>query len=53
MVSRVAQKFGVPIAFGMVSTDIVDLVKPKAECGIFPIRRFWRVPWILGLEKEG
>jgi hypothetical protein len=53
MVSDFAREVSLPVEFAMVAEESADVIRAKITGKLLVIRRFWRVPWILGLEKEG
>ena len=53
MVVEFAREIGLPVEFAMAAEEVVDSLRTKITGKLFAIRRFWRVPWVLGLEKEG
>jgi hypothetical protein len=52
IIQEFAEEIGLPIAFAMATKEIAEKIPAQITSEIFVIRRFWKVPWFFGLEKE-
>jgi hypothetical protein len=51
-VAELADAVGKPVAFGMVMDSLLSDLPETLQTQVFPIQRFWAVPWAFGIQKK-